>query len=139
MISQHLRSLRRRCAKLLEWIGGDTALAAAVTAVTDLPDTLPLEEVRTCLQRVVRRVLCAEDRDKLEALKVGMDKRWTTRRTEVYRWIQGQEDRPVTVLARPDGTLMGNVREMDELVCAAWGPIMQKYLDAPEPDPDIFM
>ena len=68
-----------------------------------------------------------------------MNKKWTTRRKEVYRWIRGLEDRPPTVLARPDGTLTGNIKEMDGLVRNAWGPIMQKYLNTPEPDPDLFM
>ena len=49
------------------------------------------------------------------------------------------EDCPLTVLARPAGTLTGNIKEMDELVRNAWGPIMQKYLNTPEPDPELFM
>ena len=58
---------------------------------------------------------------------------------EVYRWIREVEDRPLTGLARPDGTLTGNIEEMDELVRNARGPIMQKYLNTPEPDPELFM
>ena len=45
-----------------------------------------------------------------------MNKKWTMGRTEVYRWIRGVEDHPLTVLALPDGTLTGNIEEMDELV-----------------------
>ena len=68
-----------------------------------------------------------------------MNKKWTTGRKEVYHWVRGVEDRPLTVLARPDGTLTGNIKEMDGLVRDAWGPIMQKYQNTPEPDPELFM
>ena len=112
----HVWSLRKRCAKLMDWMGGDPALATAITLMGDLPSTPDLVEVRACLQRVSRRVLQEEDRGRLEAWKESMNRKWTTRRKEVYCWIRGVEDRPLTVLARPNGTLTGNIEEMDELV-----------------------
>ena len=42
-------------------------------------------------------------------------------------------------LARPDGTPTGNVKEMDELLRAAWGRINRKYAKAPEPHPAAFL
>ena len=45
----HVWSLRKRCAKLMEWMGGDLALATAITSMGDLPSTLDLVEVRACL------------------------------------------------------------------------------------------
>ena len=76
----HVWSLRKRCAKLMDWMGGDPALATAITSMGDLPSTPDLVEVRACLQRVSRRVLQEEDRGRLEASKESMNRKWTTRR-----------------------------------------------------------
>ena len=42
-------------------------------------------------------------------------------------------------IARPHGTPTANVREMDELVRAAWGPINRKYAEGPELCPEAFL
>ena len=42
-------------------------------------------------------------------------------------------------IARPDGTPTANVREMDERVRAAWGPINRKYAEGPEACPEAFV
>ena len=71
----HVWSLRKRCAKLVEWMGGDPALATTITSMGDLPSTLDLVEVRACLQRISRQVLQEEDRGRLEAWREGMNKK----------------------------------------------------------------
>ena len=48
------------------------------------------------------------------------------RRREVYRWVKGNEDPSLVMLAREDGTLTANMGEMDALVRVAWGPILRK-------------
>ena len=45
----HVWLLRKRCAKLMDWMGGDPALARTITSMRDLPSTLDLVEVRACL------------------------------------------------------------------------------------------
>ena len=45
----HVWSLRKRCATLMDWMGGDPALAAAMTSMGDSPSTPDLVEVRACL------------------------------------------------------------------------------------------
>ena len=45
----HVWSLRKRCAKLMDLMGGDPALATAITSMGDLPSTPDLVEARACL------------------------------------------------------------------------------------------
>ena len=40
---------------------------------------------------------------------------------------------PIVYIARPDGSPMANIWEMDELVRRAWGPINRKFADDLEP------
>ena len=57
----------------------------------------------------------------------------------VYRWLREDDlSPPVVFLARPDGKPTGNVKEMHELLRALWGPIHQKYVEAPELNPAAF-
>ena len=42
------------------------------------------------------------------------------------------------MIARPNGTLTGNAKEIDEILQDAWGKIFRLYGEAPEPDPAAF-
>ena len=43
------------------------------------------------------------------------------------------------MLSRPDGSLTGDLREMDSLLQGAWFPIMRKYVGQPEPSVPDFL
>ena len=66
--------------------------------------------------------------------------KWETQPGAVYRWLKEEGfSPPLVFIARPDGTPTANVREMDELVRAAWGPINRNYAEGPEPCPQAFL
>ena len=46
---------------------------------------------------------------------------------------------PVVFIPRPDGPPTANVRQMNELVRAVWGPINRKYAEAPVPCSEAIM
>ena len=41
------------------------------------------------------------------------------------------------MMSRNDGSFTADVREMDEIVRAAWSPIMRKYAEAAFPEPEV--
>ena len=58
----------------------------------------------------------------------------------LFKAFRDPDQTPLTVIRREDGTLTGNVKEMDKLVRDAWMPIFAKHNeDKPPPSVDKFM
>ena len=100
-----------------------------------IPAAQRLEATIRDLQRLVWEQERGEDVERIPAWKASLVEELGVRPGAVYRWLREEEFcPPVVFLARPDGTPTGNVKEMGELLRAAWGPINRKYAEAPEPD-----
>lgn len=53
----------------------------------------------------------------------------------LFKGFRESESAPLTVLMRDDGSITGNVEEMDELLREAWLPIFAKHADGTIPEP----
>ena len=59
---------------------------------------------------------------------------WSTDKGAIYDLVREGEKRAVAVLARPDGSLTGDIEEMDLLLRKHWLPVFQRYSTTnPEP------
>ena len=67
-----------------------------------------------------------------------LESAWISKPSKVYAWCKGVNKSAVTMISRPDGTLTGNLEEMDALLQNAWAPIMRMYERCPEPAWDPF-
>ena len=56
----------------------------------------------------------------------------------LFKWCKGETTTALGCLARSDGTMTGNVDEMDGLLHDAWMPIFQLYREVAEPAWDAF-
>ena len=76
----------------------------------------------------------------MKAWRARLQAEWGPKPVAVYRSLREEGFSPsVVFIARPDGTPTANVREIHELVRAAWGPINRKYAEGPEPYPKAFV
>ena len=92
------------------------------------------------LQRLVREQARPEDAQQISAWKACLVEEMSVCPGAVYRWLREEEfSPPVVFLAWPNGTPTGNVKEMDELQRASWGPINRNDAQAPEPNPAAFL
>eukprot|EP00660_Eupelagonema_oceanica_P002110 gene2110-biopygen23759 len=52
---------------------------------------------------------------------------WERARGKLYQWCKGEQQAPVHMVRRKDGSYTGEVCEMDRLLRAAWGKIFRKH------------
>ena len=102
-----------------------------------IPEDLPSLALITDLCRQARELVQDEQR-RQAMLRQDSWSKWTnhqlkTGRRELYNFIR--EDRPkgLTVLQKEDGTLTGNVQEMDRLLCDTWLQTFRLYESCPGP------
>ena len=139
--SQSWCALRRRVQRLHDLQMPELArfpltLQAVANVGAPLPSAAVLDECIVHLKRLAAAQVQREDRERVQAWQA----EWGTKPGAVYRWLKEEAfSPPVVFIARPDGTPRANVREMDELVRAAWGPINRKYAEGPESCPEAFL
>ena len=91
---------------------------------------LVLEDVITGgRDRIIRN--WKRNRDQKAQLNVG----------ELFKQFKPLEQTPLTILKRSDGTITGDIAEMDQILRDNWLPIFAKHHsgDHPEPDVDAFL
>ena len=105
-----------------------------------MPSAAVLDECTVQLKRLAAAQVQREERERVQAWRAWLRAEWGTKPGVVYRWLKEEGfSPPVVFIAGQDGTPATNVREMDELVRAAWGPINRKYAEGPEPCPEAFL
>ena len=77
-------------------------------------------------------------RERVAAWKEKMRHDWFQSRRQVFQWLRNEPFSSVSLIRRPDGTLTGNLQEIDQLVQDAWKPIFSKYANTPEPSWEAF-
>ena len=103
-----------------------------------VPSAAVLDECIVQLKRLAAAQVQREDRERVQ-VQAWLQAEWGTKPGAVY-WLKEEGFLPpVVFIARLDGTPTANVREMDELVRAAWGPINRKYVEGPKPCPEAFL
>ena len=113
---------------------------AVANAGAPVPSAATLDECIVQLKGLAATQVQREDRERVQAWRAWLQAEWGTKPGAVYRWLKEEGfSPPVVFIARRDGTPTANVREMDELVRAAWGPINRKYAEGPEPCPETFV
>ena len=113
---------------------------AVANAGAPVPSAATLDKCIVQLKGLAATQVQREDRERVKAWRAWLQAEWGTKPGAVYRWLKEEGfSPPVVVIVRPDGTPTANVREMDELVRAAWGPINRKYAEGPEPCPETFV
>ena len=66
-----------------------------------------------------------------------MTEAWTTKPGQVYAWLKEERHTPVIMLEDGQGSMTGNVEEMDDLLRSSWMPIMRKYGDGRGKEPPV--
>ena len=96
-------------------------------------DAPSLEAIGRDLDLMGKQWVRQAEAERVREWKAGMDKAWAENTNLVYRWLKQDYNPPLVMLSRPDGSLTGDLREMDSLLQGAWFPIMCKYVDQSEP------
>ena len=65
-----------------------------------------------------------------------IEETWTTSPGKVYQWIKEDKYTPTVLIQKEDGTLTGNVPEMDLVIHQKWDPIMRQHADPTLPEPE---
>ena len=111
--------------------------------VPEIPAALPTfdatNELLKQMNRLYQQILNAEEHDRTLSWKNWVQSALKQSPKEFSRQLKETDFGCVTLMERPDGTLTGNIMEMDGLAHAAWDPIICRYVNTPEPDVDKFM
>ena len=97
------------------------------------------EAIGRDLNLMGKRWVRQAEAERVREWKAGMDKAWAENTSMVYRWLKLDYNSPLVMLSRLDGSLTGDLREMDSLLQGAWFPIMRKYVDQSEPSVPDFL
>ena len=115
----------------------DQCLLAAFSQAP-VPTIDILQDITACLRQAVAIGQSSDRHHRVNAWKSWLWEDWANTGSGVHKWCKGDSGSRVSLMQRPDGTLTGNAEEMDELVHAAWMPILRMYTNKPEPSWDAF-
>ena len=138
-VLQNWEALRRRVKRL------NSMSLPVLWAELPLPPAAPrldapsLDAIGRDLDLMGKRWVRQAETERVREWKNGMDKAWAENTSLVYRWLKQDYSPPLVVLTRPDGSLTGDLQEMDTLLQDAWFPIMRKYAGQPEPSVPDFL
>eukprot|EP00664_Eupelagonemidae_sp_cell27_P006048 gene6048-8598_t len=105
-----------------------------VWARSELPDNAERRRLAAELHAEADRLARGERAGRLAAWKEWIRTCWLLRRGAVFDWCRNAPRQEVTMMRRKDGSLTGNVLEMDGLLREAWSPIFCLYSpSSPEP------
>ena len=109
--------------------------------VDHVPTTFNLETLKD-LAKITAQEIAVKDRTKL--IRKYKEKRNAKVNDDIgalFREFRDAEEAPLSILKRTDGTMTGNISEMDKLLQEAWLPIFAKHdvTDEPEPCPRRFL
>ena len=92
------------------------------------------------LQSLGRKLAKREATERIAKWKKKMNVAWSESPRDIYAWIKNESSAPLLMLKDPDtGEPTSNVNPMDNILHEAWDKVMRKYVDQPEPDPEIFL
>jgi len=104
------------------------------------PSVMGLKIREAYLCDALWQMLQEEQNDRVTAYTEHIRTEFRTRGgKKVFDWLLNRTKTPVTIVGKADGTYTGNVQEIDEMVRAAWKPIIEAYRDRPEPDVHNFL
>ena len=108
------------------------------------PPLLEVEGMHRRLKDYVTARLLQDDTDRIKAFRTRQQEAWYggTDRGIVYKYVKEDTWSSVVFVARPDGSPTADIKEMDELLHAAWDPILRRYAPGSswtEPEADAFM
>ena len=122
-------ALRRWVQRLLELQKPELARVpltpqAVANEGAPVPSAAVLDECIVQLKRLAAAQVQREDRERVQAWRAWLQAEWGTKPGAVYRCLKKEGfPPPVVFIARADGHLTANVREIDEVLRAVWGPI----------------
>ena len=84
--------------------------------MSTVPSLSDVEALKCTLQEVARQIMLEEDRARVTTLKTWVKESWSSHLKAVYQWLRCDDWGALTLLQRPNGTLTGNILEMDTLL-----------------------
>ena len=101
-----------------------------------ITDLVPLNDK---IKMLSRRQPAQEEKKRHPDWKDFIEETWTTSPGKVYQWIKVDKYTPTVLIQKDDGTLTGNVPELDLVIHHKWDPIMRQHADPsllePETEP----
>ena len=89
--------------------------------VTEAPENAPmtitdLVRLNDKIKMLSRRQLAQEEKKRHQDWREWIQETWTTSPGKVYQWIKEDKYTPTVLVQKDDGTLTGNVPEMDLVI-----------------------
>eukprot|EP00435_Cladocopium_sp_Y103_P021024 s395_g5.t1 len=104
----------------------------------EMPSAAFLQQaVLQCDQRL-EKLTKQRQQERVATWKDKLRHDWFQSRRKVFQWMRNEPFSSLSLLQRHDGSLTGNLQEIDQLVQSAWRAIFSKYADTPEPSWETF-
>ena len=102
-----------------------------------VPDLLLLREIKRLVTNVLEDVI-AGGRDKaVRKWKKERNERAKSHTGDLFRLFKPLDQIPLTILKKPDGSITGDIQEMDQILRSSWLPIFAKHTEKNTPEPDV--
>ncbi len=117
----------------MPYLRAETTLAPLRDA-NDVPSPTAISTATDTVAAAARRLTADERSHRVGAWRQTMQEAYAKCPRRIFDWCAGRSRQQVTTIQRADGTVTGNIEEMDDTLRAAWAPIFQRYSDkVPEP------
>ena len=138
------KAIRRRAHRILQLISKGQCVAEhqeLLRTVMEAPESAPmtitdLVRLGDKIKMLSRRQLAQEEKKRHQDWREWIEETWTTSPGKVYQWIKEDKYTPTVLIQKEDGTLTGNVPEMDLVIHQKWDPIMRQHADPTLPEPE---
>ena len=138
------KAIRRRAHRILQLIPKGQCVAEhqeLLRTVMEAPESAPmtitdLVRLSDKIKMLSRRQLAHEEKKGHQDWRPWIEETWTTSPAKVYQWIKEDKYTPTVLIQKEDGTLTGNVPEMDLVLHQKWDPIMRQHADPTLPEPE---
>ena len=138
------KAICRRAQRILQLIFKGQCVAEhqeLLRTVMEAPESAPmtitdLVRLNDKIKMLSRRQLAQEEKKRHQDWREWIEETWTTSPGKVYQWIKEDKYTPTVLIQKEDGTLTGNVPEMDLVIHQKWDPIMRQHADPTLPKPE---
>ena len=143
-VRNNWKAIRTRAHRILQLISKGQCVAEhqeLLRTVMEAPESAPmtitdLVRLNDKIKMLSRRQLAHEEKKRHQDWREWIEETWTTSPGKVYQWIKEDKYTPTVLIQKEDGTLTGNVPEMDLVIHQKWDPIMRQHADPTLPEPE---
>ena len=101
------------------------------------PEKYVLEEIKGIIETEIAQTVIGGRERLIRRWKRDRNERARTNTSDLFRHFRPLEQSPLCILKKDDGTVTGDVEEMDSILRSKWLPIFAKHADPGKPAPRV--